>query len=118
MSLVSQTIPHLKKIIIKTILRKNSYAPITISKAKLYSALISSRSFYYSDLEGALCFVVDVQNGCFRFLLYDLDSYETLLNIELPQSLKLLYIKFYSFIFLLFFLKILKIYLFYVFALD
>lgn len=93
MSLVSQTIPHLKKIIIKTILRKNSFAPITISKAKLYSALISSRSFYYSDLEGALCFVVDVQNGCFRFLLYDLDSYETLLNIELPQSLKLLYIK-------------------------
>lgn len=93
MSLFSQTIPHLKKIIIKAILRKNSYAPIVISNAKLYSALPSSRSFYYSDLEGALCFVVDVQNRCFRFLLYDLDSFETLLNIELPQSLKLLYVK-------------------------
>lgn len=93
MSLITSKLSHGKMIILKTILRTSKLSPIVITKAKLFSALPTSSSFYYSDLQGILCFVVDIQKQCFKFVLYDTDSFEILLSIDLLETFKSLYTK-------------------------
>ena len=93
MSLITSKLPHGKMIILKTILRTSKLSPIVIVNAKLFSALPTSSSFYFSDLQGIFCFVVDIEKHIFKIVLYDSDSFEILLSIELLETFKSLYTK-------------------------
>lgn len=93
MSLITSKLSHGKMIILKTILRTNKLYPIVIVNAKLFSALPTSNSFFYSDLQGIFCFVVDIEKHIFKIVLYDSDSFEILLSIDLLETFKSLYTK-------------------------
>ena len=93
MSLITSKLSHGKMIILKAILRTSKLSPIVIVNAKLFSALPTSNSFFYSDLQGIFCFVVDIEKHIFKIVLYDSDSFEVLLSIDLLETFKSLYTK-------------------------
>lgn len=82
-----------QKIIIKTILINKKWSLLSMIYSKLFSALSTSSRFYFTDVEGALCFVFDTINKNFKFVIFDLLTYKILLEIDFEDNFDTSYSK-------------------------
>ena len=80
------------KKIIKSLLYPQ-YEILNISFSRIHTCAHNSRSWLYSDLEGALTLGLDIKQKTCRFFLYDLASFEVLFECELYKKFNTAYTK-------------------------
>ena len=81
-------IPIIKKKIIDTIINKgnNKYIYLSSTYCKLLTSVSSKKYFNYSGLKGGLFFYLNIENKCYDFILYDLNTFKILFKIELKRE--------------------------------
>ena len=81
-------IPIIKKKIIDTIINKgnNKFIYLASTYCKLLTSVSSKKYFNYSGLKGGLFFYLNIENKCYDFILYDLNTFKILFKIELKRE--------------------------------
>lgn len=88
---ISKLIPFGKLVILKSLLHKEHFLPLSISKVKLFTALPKSRTFYYSDIEGLLCLGIDISCNNYKLMIYDMNEFTIQLDVDLSDKFKMNY---------------------------
>ena len=81
-------IPIIKIKIIDTIINKgnNKFIYLASTYCKLLTSVSSKKYFNYSGLKGGLFFYLNIENKCYDFILYDLNTFKILFKIELKRE--------------------------------